>query len=78
MVVQLRFHHLELNETVLIFMALYGYARVSTSTRILPCRHKLSALPVVKSSVQKKPVAAAGPEGASCSCCWSSCAPVIR
>lgn len=37
-----------------------------------------AALPVVKSSVQKKPAASAVPEGASCNCCWSSCAPVIR
>lgn len=31
----LRFHHLELNETVFIIMALYGYARVSTSDQDL-------------------------------------------
>lgn len=31
----LRSHHLELNETVLIIMALYGYARVSTSDQDL-------------------------------------------
>lgn len=31
----LRFHHLELNETVSIIMALYGYARVSTSDQDL-------------------------------------------
>lgn len=31
----LRFHHLELNETVFTIMALYGYARVSTSDQDL-------------------------------------------
>lgn len=31
----LRFHHLESNETVFIIMALYGYARVSTSDQDL-------------------------------------------
>lgn len=35
--------------------------------RILLCRHKFSALLVVKLFVQKKPAEAAGPEGASCS-----------
>lgn len=34
-VLVLRFHHLELNETVFIIMALYGYARVSTSDQDL-------------------------------------------
>lgn len=31
LILVVRFHHLELNETVFIIMALYGYARVSTS-----------------------------------------------
>lgn len=31
----LHFHHLGLNETVFIIMALYGYARVSTSDQDL-------------------------------------------
>lgn len=35
LILVLRFHHLELNETVFIIMALYGYARVSTSDQDL-------------------------------------------
>lgn len=35
LILVLRFHHLEFNETVFIIMALYGYARVSTSDQDL-------------------------------------------
>lgn len=76
LILVLRFHHHpELNETVFIIMAMPVFQPV---IGILSCRHKFSALPVLKSSVQKKTVEAAGPEGASCSCCWSCCALVIR
>ncbi len=42
-------------------MALYGYARVSTSEQDLTLQTQI--LRVVKSFAQKKPVEAAGPEG---------------
>lgn len=35
LILALRFHHLALNETVFIILALYGYARVSTSDQDL-------------------------------------------
>ena len=44
-------------------MALYGYARVSTSDQDLTLQTQFSALLVVKSFVQKKPAETAGPEG---------------
>lgn len=67
----LRFH-LELNETVFIILALYGYARVSTSDQDLTLQTqtlRAAGCEIIRAAV---------PEGASCSCCWSSCALVIR
>jgi hypothetical protein len=52
-------------------MAFYDYARVSPSDQDLSCRREFSALPCVKSFMQKKPAKAAGPEVATCSSCVS-------
>jgi hypothetical protein len=41
LILALRFHHPELNETVFIIMALYGYARVSTSDQALPLQTQI-------------------------------------
>jgi DNA invertase Pin-like site-specific DNA recombinase len=54
-------------------MALYGYARVSTHDQDLTLQTQIlhaAGCEIIRAET-------AGPEGASCSSCWSSSAPVI-